>query len=202
MESDSIGLALSGGGFRATLFHLGVTRALAEAGLLSRVSHITSVSGGSVLAAHLVLNWRKYCGTSEETKLQEFEEAAEALLKFIEFDVRNRILRRLPWGVLTRIALRCLPPTITRIAGQRAQQLLLSCGERCTAIGSLRSNYERLFGGKLLSDLAQPGVPQLAILATEVASMSQAWFTPRGFGQPADRSTDIRYVGRDLLTVA
>jgi predicted acylesterase/phospholipase RssA len=52
---DRIGLALSGGGFRAILYHLGLVRFLRDAGLLSKVTHITSVSGGSVFAAHLVL---------------------------------------------------------------------------------------------------------------------------------------------------
>jgi predicted acylesterase/phospholipase RssA len=51
-----IGLALSGGGFRASLYHLGLVRFLRDAGLLSQVSHITAVSGGSIIAAHLVLN--------------------------------------------------------------------------------------------------------------------------------------------------
>jgi len=53
----AIGLALSGGGFRATLFHLGVIAFLRDAGKLSEVTYITSVSGGSILSAHLVLNW-------------------------------------------------------------------------------------------------------------------------------------------------
>ena len=53
-----IGLTLSGGGFRATLFHLGVY----EADLLRRVRFISGVSGGSVLAAHLGLNWKRYIG--------------------------------------------------------------------------------------------------------------------------------------------
>ena len=39
-----IGLALSGGGFRASLFHLGLVRFLRDAGMLSQVTHITSVS--------------------------------------------------------------------------------------------------------------------------------------------------------------
>jgi predicted acylesterase/phospholipase RssA len=55
-----MGLALSGGGFRGTLFHLGVVRFLRDAGVLRDVTHITSVSGGSILAAHLVLNWERY----------------------------------------------------------------------------------------------------------------------------------------------
>src|SRR6187200_2525173 len=48
-----IALCLSGGGYRAALFHLGALRRLNEVGLLSRVDTITSVSGGSIVAAHL-----------------------------------------------------------------------------------------------------------------------------------------------------
>lgn len=48
-----IGLALSGGGFRATLFHLGALRRLNELGILGSLSHISSVSGGSIMAACL-----------------------------------------------------------------------------------------------------------------------------------------------------
>lgn len=43
-----IGLAFSGGGFRATLAALGVLRYLSDAGLLGRVRMVSSVSGGSV----------------------------------------------------------------------------------------------------------------------------------------------------------
>lgn len=46
-------LCLSGGGYRATLFHLGALRRLNELGVLSRVDTITSVSGGSLAAAQL-----------------------------------------------------------------------------------------------------------------------------------------------------
>mgnify|MGYP005640621919 CR=1 FL=1 len=40
-----LGLALSGGGFRATLYHLGVIRYLRDTGKLEEVSDIASVSG-------------------------------------------------------------------------------------------------------------------------------------------------------------
>lgn len=46
-----IGLALSGGGSRAIAFHLGCLRALHDRGILSRVSVLSGVSGGSVIAA-------------------------------------------------------------------------------------------------------------------------------------------------------
>lgn len=50
---NSIGLALSGGGFRATLFHLGALRRLHEFGILQRVTTLSSVSGGSILNGFL-----------------------------------------------------------------------------------------------------------------------------------------------------
>src|SRR5262245_52478881 len=89
-----IGLALSGGGFRATLYHLGLIRFLRDAGILPNVSHITAVSGGSIFAAHLVLNWGRYNGSPGE-----FDAAAAELLTFVRLDVRNRIVRRYPLGL-------------------------------------------------------------------------------------------------------
>lgn len=47
----TIGLALSGGGSRAIAFHLGCMRALHKLGILDRVTVLSSVSGGSVIAA-------------------------------------------------------------------------------------------------------------------------------------------------------
>lgn len=46
-----VGLALSGGGFRALAFHLGCLRALADRGVLERVFVLSGVSGGSLAAA-------------------------------------------------------------------------------------------------------------------------------------------------------
>ena len=88
---SKLGLALSGGGFRATLYHLGVIRFLRDAGALQNVTDIASVSGGSILAAHLVLNWERYNGADDS-----FAEAASEVVKFVQFDLRNHIVRRLP----------------------------------------------------------------------------------------------------------
>lgn len=49
--SHRIGLALSGGGIRAAVFHLGVLRRLAFERLLERISVISTVSGGSLITA-------------------------------------------------------------------------------------------------------------------------------------------------------
>jgi NTE family protein len=54
---DGIGIALSGGGYRAMLFHTGAIVRLFEAGLLQRAARISSVSGGSIVSAKLGLEW-------------------------------------------------------------------------------------------------------------------------------------------------
>jgi predicted acylesterase/phospholipase RssA/MinD-like ATPase involved in chromosome partitioning or flagellar assembly len=54
-----IGLALSGGGFRASLFHIGVLARLAELDVLRSVEVLSCVSGGSIIGAHYYLEVRK-----------------------------------------------------------------------------------------------------------------------------------------------
>lgn len=57
LPSDGVALCLSGGGYRAMLFHVGVLWRLNEAGLLPGLSLVSSVSGGSITAAVLAMNW-------------------------------------------------------------------------------------------------------------------------------------------------
>lgn len=52
-----IGIAASGGGFRAMLFHVGAFMRLAELGLLQQAKRISSVSGGSITTAWLACVW-------------------------------------------------------------------------------------------------------------------------------------------------
>lgn len=83
-------LCLSGGGFRATLFHLGVVRELLDDGWLDSDVDIYSVSGGSFLAADLVLNWAEY--------QEDFDSATRGIRALTATNVRWRIFRRwLTW---------------------------------------------------------------------------------------------------------
>ena len=56
---SEIGLALSGGGFRATLFHLGAAWRLNELSLLGAVGRISAVSGGSLLSGLFACRWSR-----------------------------------------------------------------------------------------------------------------------------------------------
>ena len=59
LDGRSIGLALSGGGYRATLFSLGSLWRLNDAALLVKLDRVTSVSGGSILMGVLAHRWRQ-----------------------------------------------------------------------------------------------------------------------------------------------
>jgi len=156
--TSRIGLALSGGGFRATLYHMGVVRYLRDAGVLESVTDIASVSGGSILGAHLALNWDRYNGSDEQ-----FDEVASELIRFIQFDVRNHIVRRLPLMTPFQTVARCLKMELP--------------GFSANAI--LESYYRQfLFGDRRLFEL--PEKPCLHILATNVSDGVMAAFNRTG----------------------
>jgi hypothetical protein len=158
-------------------------RFLRDAEILPRVTHITSVSGGSVLAAHLVLNWDRYCGTPEQ-----FDAAASEVLDFVRLDVRNRIVRRYPLSIPAR--------WISRL-------LLIGSSRRLTRTGWLEAHYRRhLYGDTSLSEL--PENPQLHLLSTNLSEGGLCSFTRRGLIlQRRLRSGSYRFdtVRADLATV-
>ena len=51
-DKSRIGLCLSGGGFRASFFHLGTLRYLEEVGIMEKVEVVSTVSGGSIIGAY------------------------------------------------------------------------------------------------------------------------------------------------------
>src|SRR5262249_58855281 len=75
--------------YREAVFHLGVVRLLNETGQLSQVKRIGAVSGGSILAAHLVLHWKQYAGSNED-----FDKAAQEIIQFFQEGIGGRGVRR------------------------------------------------------------------------------------------------------------
>ena len=67
--TGKVGLALSGGGFRASLYHLGVLAQLAERDLLRKVEVLSCVSGGSILGAHYYLKVRHLLQTKTDAEI-------------------------------------------------------------------------------------------------------------------------------------
>ena len=90
-----IGLALSGGGVRAAIFHLGVLRRLADEGLLENVSHISSVSGGSLAIAVVMSESEMEWPTSSDYLTHVFPRLQNVLTTVDLFSLRAVGLRGL-----------------------------------------------------------------------------------------------------------
>jgi len=82
-------LCLSGGGYRAALFHLGALRRLNELGLLSKIDTFTSVSGGSIMAAQLA-TFLARAAAEPGKPIEGFDTGvAEPMRTFVGNDIRT-----------------------------------------------------------------------------------------------------------------
>ncbi|MGH3030909.1 MAG: patatin-like phospholipase family protein [Gaiellaceae bacterium] len=96
-----LGLALSGGGFRAALFHIGVLARMAELGILRRVEVLSTVSGGSIVGALYYIHVRGLLQAIPDDDIEDehyadvVERIAETFLRGVETNLRGRTFRDL-----------------------------------------------------------------------------------------------------------
>jgi predicted acylesterase/phospholipase RssA len=93
-----VGLGLSGGGFRASIFHIGVLAKLAELDVLRRVEVLSCVSGGSIIGAHYYLEVRKLLQTKtdEEITREDYIDIVQRIerdfLAGVQRNIRTRVI--------------------------------------------------------------------------------------------------------------
>jgi NTE family protein len=95
---DVVGLCLSGGGYRAMIYHVGALVRLNDLGFLPQLREIASVSGGSITAGMLAVAWRKLRFDDRGRATNFHEEVAHPLIRFaaIGVDVKATLLGLLP----------------------------------------------------------------------------------------------------------
>lgn len=155
MDKKKIGLALSGGGYRAAAYHIGTLRALNRLGILDKVDVISAVSGGSITAAYYALhkdNYEKF-ESSFIKKLQRGVLCSTIIYLLLVLSIPLLIGFLLGWWLV-------IPEVI----------ILLICWYQILPVSYfIESSYNRLFFQKRkLSDL--PPSPVIAINATDVAN--------------------------------
>jgi predicted acylesterase/phospholipase RssA len=155
-SADAIGLSLSGGGFRATIFHLGVISCLRDHKLLGRLKIVTSVSGGSVLAAHMAKEWASYNGDSNQ-----FATVADELLDLVVLDLRGRVIRR--WLIGTLLI---LPKFFGLLSFHKLMSRTLDRLYDKTTIHALRGSTDK---------------PSFHVLATSITTGQLCKFTSESF---------------------
>ncbi len=89
-------VSLSGGGYRAMLFHLGFLWRLRDAEILGSVDRFASVSGGSIVAGMLARRWREIDWSDDGTSFREL--VAEPILEMSQrsIDVVAGVIGRIP----------------------------------------------------------------------------------------------------------
>ena len=155
---EGIALCLSGGGFRAALFHAGALRRLNDLGVLSRVRTISSVSGGSIASGLLATVWPRLQRDGDRfTNLGPLFE--EPLRAFCGRNIRNRALL---WG---------------RLDPRNWPRLLSST---FSATDLLVAEYERLLGSVRLSAL--PAHPRFVFCAANLETGVSFELSARSIG--------------------
>lgn len=186
MTAGNVALALSGGGSRAIAFHLGCLRALHKNGILQNVAAISSVSGGSVLAA-------LYCHHPGD--FDSFEAKVRKILAHgflrpawrIAFTTREGVaaiacffplvLERLA-ACLIRSIMRPIAPRLVDNISWLKEPLFNRSASRTTI---LRRVFSELFNGDTLPQL-RADRPKLIILACELQHQSAFYFASDGVG--------------------
>ena len=123
-----VGLALSGGGFRASLFHIGVLARLAESNVLRHVEVLSCVSGGSIVGAHYYLKLRRLLQSKEDHEITDadyvtlVDQLVEEFLDGVQSNLRGRLSADISdnWRMLSSRYSR------TDRAGELFQQLFFS----------------------------------------------------------------------------
>ncbi|MDE0402041.1 MAG: ThiF family adenylyltransferase [Gammaproteobacteria bacterium] len=155
-KSKDIGLALSGGGSRAIAFHLGCLRALNDLNLLGRVQVISSVSGGSIIAAMYAY--------STDSFLDFDRRVVEFLGRGIQWDIVRRILH---------------PKSVFRWLSTRANRSRFRTFSRTEVFREFLSDH--LFGYRLVKEVARPSL-DVVINTTELQTGSAFRFGSRRSG--------------------
>ncbi|OWK32011.1 patatin-like phospholipase family protein [Sphingomonas mucosissima] len=176
---ERIALALSGGGSRAMAFHLGCLRALHDLGILQRVSTMSAVSGGSVIAGI-------YC--SHPGDFAAFERRVREVLSqgFLRPAVRTALttdegMRAIGTRVLLAVDRTAAFVVRRALAAVRSRPKWGWLGtspvlRRSSRTTILRRTFSKMFGGAKLTDLRSDR-PRLVIVACELRAKAAFYFT-------------------------
>ena len=204
-------LLLSGGGFRATLFHLGVIRNLRKNQQLGNIKEVFSISGGSIAASHLAKRWDDYTGTEVQ-----FKAAAKELVDFTKKGIREDIVRKyaIVWLIpllLLTLTVSCSIyfsnyvswPVVTALVGLAVASFWL-LERNLRPVISLEKAYQKLLKTKKTSQISDKA-PKFFFLATNLTTGNISCFGNKVFFPNVEESKSIEQqetVESDLIKLS
>jgi len=151
-----IGLALSGGGFRAAAFHLGCLRALHDTDLLHRVRIVSGISGGALLAALWAYGPPEF-DAFDDTTIELLRRGLQRSLALHAF-APSAVARNLSAAATTIAA---IPANIIR----RKRATTLRRANRTDSLVAVLA--ATAFGDKAMPDVTHPGL-DVVLTATDL----------------------------------
>jgi predicted acylesterase/phospholipase RssA len=204
-----VGLALSGGGFRASLFHLGVLAKLAEMDVLRGIEALSTVSGGSIVGAHYYLEVQRLLeGKSDkdirrEDYIRLVRRVQRTFFRGIRKNLRTRALRDLQ-AVLRMIFSKSYSRS-HRLGELYESEIYKSVKDgRNGAVRTLSQLLMKPFGEldknkfkpKFFNWRREAKVPVLLLNTTSLNSGHSWQFTARWMGEPPASDHNVQVIER------
>jgi len=195
-EGKKIGLSLSGGGYRASIYHLGTLKKLREMNILDKVDVISTISGGSITGAFFGLH------------NENFEEFENGMIKIVKQDIINKVLVSKRFLIIAFCLLTLLSSILYLLFTEYAWfstpilifsiYLLTMYQYKIFPVSRIISSlYSKLFfENKLLGDLCK--FPVIAINATNIETGRQFTFSRNKMSDsayefPLDKSATVKF---------
>jgi len=207
-SNQRLGLALSGGGFRASFYHIGVLARMAELGMLRHVESVSTVSGGSIVGAayYLLLKGLLESKADQEIHDDDYVRLVERLevhfLRAVQKNLRMRTFAN-PW-----MNLRMVDPRYSRsdaigaIYEKHIYRPLLDVGDRRIRMGDLlirpKGGGERFhpWDPDTGNAVRAHKVPVLILNATSLNSGHNWCFTATSMGEVPPRNLNFRDIDK------
>ena len=205
-----VALCLSGGGFLAALFHLGALRQLDQLGVLGRVDTVSAVSGGAIVAAHLVTRLGPWPAPGAVVPDDVWEASIAAPFRaFAGRDLRTAVLLRRFWppnwprpeaaveALADRLAADLSPLHLRDLPTR--PRVLVGATDLAYAVGWV-AGRERV--GDYRAGYASPPPPNWGVARAVAASACfPPWFAPLPAGIPPGnlKGGQERGAGRDRV---
>ncbi len=203
-----LGLALSGGGFRASFYHIGVLARMAELGMLRQVESISTVSGGSIVGAAYYLLLKKLLESKTDSEItnQDYVDLVQRLevhfLGAVQQNLRMRTFANPLKNLKMSKANYSRSDTIGEIYEKYIYDPLLDVGDRRLTMGDLLitpNGIEGKFHPKdatVGNSARQCKVPILILNATSLNSGHNWIFTATSMGEVPPRNLNFRDIDK------
>lgn len=207
-KTQRLGLALSGGGFRASFYHIGVLARMAEFGMLKHVESISTVSGGSIVGAAYYLLLKHLLESKNDSDINDtdyvklVEDLESHFLGAVQKNLRMRTFANPFKNMRMMLPNYSRSDAIGKIYEKYIYKPLLDLGNRAIRMSDLLIKPKGIDAKFHPRDqtIGNPArvhkVPVLMLNATSLNSGHNWYFTATSMGEVPPRNLNFRDIDK------